>query len=474
MRLSTINGGLRFNQGKQVAGFTFEPTQGTGSINWAQFPNFTIDTKTIVYDGVFSGSSNDVLGKGFTHISSFATDAAGRAALSVSQRAHPWYSIVSISPDQPWEVNPGSFDHNGRCPWGNDLNVYRAKWLAMLDNQAAIYYGANGFPPVDLIVMDIEAMYPWPRREIDILALRGTSGEPIELQGVSDAEFVDEYKREMARLYREPLLSLRGTGFAGKVGSFNDAPWQNYWYFKNDYASWAEMVDPNNWDPVQYTTLDPESPTPKFGPMHDDISPLTPSAYCPLSYEDQAVSTAGDYLAGLMAQVELNRARTDKDLVIFVWLDQITPVIEERYPMRPHQAEAMGIFLWFGHVDGLWLWDNGHTIEPSESYAKYEWFVYGLYRFSQWPAYHNRNLTETYVADGQDPYTLMAAGNEGPIWRGLIRPDLGTMLIAAQHPYQDEDGTSFVMNVDYEGHQIGSVTLKNRETVITEFDLSQF
>jgi hypothetical protein len=97
-----------------------------------------------------------------------------------------------------------------------------------------------------------------------------------------------------------------------------------------------------------------------------------------------------------------------------------------------------------------------------ESYDTYEYFIYGLYRLSQYSDMFDGN--QSYVIPEPAYYSFI---NESPIWRGVVNND--KILIAAQNPYASPNETTYII-VSYNSWE-ETIALIGNETFFCQFEL---
>jgi len=445
--------------------FLFVPSTDTGIINWEGFPEFHLPPRLVaVYQGPHFGSSaNEPLRHGFTHIANSGTTDEGRALLAPENRAVLWTGVAGIE-GSPWR--------EALSPWGNDMDAYEARWGSYMRAYANWSPDTEGLdmPDVDILCADIEKHLT---ADDEILALRTHGSTPADVAALDDGAFVDRYRRDMAALYDAPLSWVLDAGYAGTLTSYSDVPIRRTWWGIDD-RTWAEwLADPLL---VSYLVRDPsvagDAWLETYGPFYHHQDILTPSSYFFYDYpetrdEDPARwNSAGDYLAYLLFQIEANLALSDREALVFYWMDFHDCCDSAGRSVRPHMAHAAAIFNYVAGARGAWLWDHqmdGNTGDPDKLYAMYEWYVYGLYRLTLFPDFFDGTALP---CGADDAVTLM---NENlPLWRGLVRG--GSMLVAAHNPYAVEGETTRI-EIEYEGSVVGEVDVPGLDTWLGVLEL---
>jgi hypothetical protein len=422
--------------------FTLTPTTVTKSINWTQFPEFSLPFE-ICYDGpIFNNPEIFPLTRGFTHVSKAI------AGVPTAKQAVIYYGVAFAGQSQPWE--------RLRSPWGNDGNLYQNKWERDhrgFTNTTDI----NGNPiiEVDWFVYDIERQI---KSNDSILLLRNLPSVPSGVNALNDADFVQSYKKELQSLYYQPtkVFSERGL-LANKVSSYADTPILNT--FTDIQAhSWEEwrtnkaLLNPNVYD----FTNDRVG-----GDFYDVMNVLMPSAYY---YFDYPSPFASEYLSYLLFQIEVNRAWSDKPIYPYVWLKySANPALRNKF-IRPWMAEATAIFPFFSGATGLWLWEDPTTLGLDLNYSAYEYFTKGLYRLSQFKDFF----------EGEHELVIETSAHElnrqrGVVWRGVVKGS--DILVAAHNPFAKDENEETIVAVKYNNWS-RLITLKGYEVSLCAYDMS--
>jgi hypothetical protein len=422
--------------------FTLTPTTVTKSINWTQFPEFSLPFD-ICYGGpVFDDSEVYPLSRGFTHVSKPIS------GLPNSKRAYIYYGVAFTGQSQPWE--------RLRSPWGNDEKLYQNKWEQ--DHLGFTNAGdANGNPVIDVdwFVYDVERQI---KSNDSILLLRNLPSVPSEINALNDADFIRSYKKELQNLYYQPTKVFAERGLlANKVSSYADTPILNT--FTDIQAhSWEEwgtnkaLLNPNVYD----FTNDKVG-----GNFYDVMNILMPSAYY---YFDYPSPFAPEYLSYLLFQIEVNKAWSDKPVYPYVWLKySANPALRNKF-IRPWMAEATAIFPFFSGATGLWLWEDPTTLDLSVNYSAYEYFTKGLYRLSQFKDFF----------EGEYELVIETSAHElnrqrGAVWRGVVKGS--DILVAAHNPFAKDENEETIVAVKYNNWS-RLITLKGYEVSLCAYDMS--
>ncbi|MEZ4905157.1 MAG: T9SS type A sorting domain-containing protein [Spirosomataceae bacterium] len=431
----------------------WQPVQRNNVIEWEKFPNFSLPF-TLVYEGLrFGDTQSQPLKHGFSHLASLSGNESN--TLPVGQRAITWYHVATDANTQPWA------DRTLKSPWANDLDQYRATWDTQLRNLADNFAETQGknTPAYDLIALDIERIHDTDR---EILGIKNNSRVPANYRNLSDAAFVERYKRDLQRLYAAPIDFARTRVTSStKWGSYSDAP------VRGSFTNWLSLstipwkdwtTDPNFLLHVMRDTLT----TKVGGAFYNQLSVLTPSCYY---YYDYNTSPLGkDYLAYLLFVIEANRAWSEKPVIPYIWLryhDAFNPTV----PFVPNFiAEATAIFPFFSGAKGLWLWEAPFDNSRQENYATYEYFIAALYRLSQFKSFFEGNYELIIPRPG-----IEYATTKTPIWRGVVKGS--EILIAAQNPYSTSDTQETQVSLSYQSFQ-KTITLKGREVFLCKFPYS--
>jgi len=398
-------------------------------INWQQFPDFQLPF-TVIYHGLPSSDSIAwPLCKGFSHIAEKGLDYTD--TIWPEQRAYTWTGIANadnwaLNTSQPWRMI--------KSPWNNDIQGYREKWdhrlKVVLDGRYK-YNPPAGQARADIIIADLE--WAW-HSDDDILSIKDNSLVPVYYQGLADSEFISEYKKDMALLYAEPLKLARDSLNENiLLSSYAELPVRRTWYGIDD-TSWQAWT--NDSSRIDYLMQDTSGfMNSVFYNYHDFICP---SVY--YFYNVDSVMTADKYLAYNLFQSEVNAAWSEKDQLVYCWLNY-HPCCSQKEAIKPYMAEATAIFPLMSGAMGLYPWKPALP----HGYDVYEYFIKGLYRLSMFNDFFDGN--EIYV----DPVSAHECFvNELPVWRAVVNDD--EILIAVHNPFAEDQDTTFLQIV-YDGWQ---------------------
>ena len=145
--------------------FVFTPSSSKGTINWQQFPNFSLPFLNVYTGPRVANDIQEPLKHGFSHLARYNQFDAD---LPVKNRAFLWYGVASIG-GQPW--------YELESPWENNLGTYQSYWTGSMQNFANEFNDTRGqaFPQYDFLVLDIERERP---SNNSILTLKLSSGVP--------------------------------------------------------------------------------------------------------------------------------------------------------------------------------------------------------------------------------------------------------------------------------------------------------
>ena len=428
---------------------SFTPVSQTNRINWESFPDFTLPF-TIVYGGPrFSAVQGQPLKHGFSHIV-FVRDNEFGTFVKPTQRALEW-SGFAFGLNQPWETV--------ESPWNNNLTAYRTKWDRWLSDASGGQTNAQGKFNLQssLLMVDVERVQETDAR---ILTLKTDPNTPAPYRQLSDAAFLDRYKKDMTALYGESLRYIRNRADLSQIpmSTYSDVPVRNT-YLNVPGNTWADWTtNPNR---VHFLTKDTTNTAKVGGPLYDQLDYLAPSGYY---YYDYTSALAPDYLAYLLFQVEVNRAWSTKPVIPFVWMRYHDCCGNFPNFIQPFMAEATAIFPFFSGAKGLWLWEiPAFEQTRQDNYAAYEHFIHGLYRLSRFADMFQGTYELVIETPARD---LMDARK--PVWRGVVNGS--KILIAAQNPYA-ADGQTTTMTVTYKNWS-RAITLTGRQVYLCQHDLS--
>jgi len=417
-------------------------------INWQQFPDFELPFTVVYHGDAPSDSIAWPLRKGFTHIT-------GRGihyldTIWPEYRSYTWTGIANadnwaLETRQPWRMI--------KSPWENDIEGYRDKWdhrLNVITSPSRYkYQPPDGHAKLDLIIADLEWAH---HNDAGILAIKADTLIPEYYQGLSDSAFIAEYKTAMSLLYAEPLYLARDSfNTSITLGSYAEVPIRRTWHTIDDTTWVAWTGDSSN---VDYLMQDTSGfMNSNFYNFHDIISP---SVY--YFYNVDSIATGKKYLAYNLFQSEVNSAWSDKEQLVYCWLNYHSGSSYTE-AIKPWMAEATAIFPLMTGISGLYPW------KPATPYGYdvYEYFIKGLYRLSQF----------NDMFDGNEQYIIPMPAHESfvndlPIWRAVVNGNY--MLIAAHNPYADEGDTTLIP-VSY-GNWTDTVGLIGTEVFLCKFIIS--
>ncbi len=495
-----------------------EAVQFHTNIGWNDFPNFNLNPKlTAVYGGIqLAGcygstgicvknvSGTTPLQKGFTHIAIFeGLTQQQKDSIPPEKRADTWVPFGTMySGNSSIKVRGEPF-LKYLIPWNNSLDLFKSaakEELALKANDFSNSKG-RGVPKIGLLVADIENMHPYSK---DIINLRKNQTIipfiPSEFRlGVqnqlTDEEFVNQYKHDMAWFYNMLNEYPESVGFTGKVSSYADAPLQIefawLWYESTiDWKGWTSReifsktcgIEPWLRSCANYLTFNFGNFMQKPGADFFSLGKLTtetldflaPSGYYAIKYNDDFnnFGAAGQNFYDPLFKVEANAAWSQGKPVLIFQMPRVhdSNVQYGGRGINPWMAHAMAIFPYFTKNAGIWLWDwigadyvdnwkrKDGSMHPaweeyknqiksdaylSENRIAYDSFIYGLYRLSQYneffngdyQAYNLKDARALTVLSGQENYKDAGSNT----WRGIIKEDGTQMLVAAYNPFAKFD-----------------------------------
>ncbi|MBB6005388.1 T9SS type A sorting domain-containing protein [Arcicella rosea] len=436
---------LAFAQSDCQPVFRYTSSTQNGVINWGQFPEFSLPFK-IVYTGPrFNDANRLPLKHGFTHLATFT---AADASLPKENRAILWGGVASLV-GQPW--------YEIESPWANDLNKYKAKWDDDMRGMAGLFNDTQGkaMPNLDILMLDIEREIP---TDPAIRALKADSSIPSQYRALSDIDFKERYKRDLSKLYAEPITYLQQKSIPASTqfASYSDAPIKNSEFPLN--YTWQEWLTS---DKVLNYYMKDTITNLTGGKFYQQNTFLAPSAYFCYEYNSLKYSN----IAYQLFQVEANIARSNKDVMLFQWLTynkcQESSTYGFNVNIKKYLAEAQGIFPFFSGAKGLWLWEGPYTPD-NVNYSIYESYIYGLYRLSEFKDFFTGNYRLVIPKTAYDHFR-----DQDAIWRGIVKGN--EILIAAINEFA-QDGESTELTVHY-GDWSRKITLKGKETFLCKFTL---
>jgi len=397
----------------------FEVDTSGFEINWQQFPEFELPF-TIVYHGFApSDSLAWPLKKGFSHIAAKGIDY--KDTIWPQNRAYTWTGIANadnwaLNTNQPWRMI--------KSPWANDIPGYREKWNHRLQNAVLTnwykYHPPEGEKRIDLVIADLEWAF---HNDDDMLSIKSDPLVPAYYQNLPDDEFITEYKIAMSLLYAESLKLARDSLHEDVLlSSYAEIPIRRNWWGIDD-TSWSAWTADSSM--VDYLMEDTSGfMNSWFYNLHDFICP---SVY--YFYDIDSVAAGTKYLAYHLFQLEVNAAWSDKEQLVYCWLNYTTT----GQAIKPWMAETTAIFPLMTGVIGLYPWKPAMPY----GYDSYEYFIKGLYRMSHFNEMFDGN--ESYIIPEPAHESFL---NETPIWRAVVNGN--NMLIAAHNPYAEASDTTFI------------------------------
>jgi hypothetical protein len=438
--------------------FNFVPTPSNinSLIDWDKFPVFSLPFKIVFCGPRFNDQNQQPLKHGFSHLATFS--GADSATLPVKNRALLYYGIAyNFNRPQPWQTI--------RSPWGNDIIDYRNKWRGDLAAYSYLFNDSRGTraPAADLLILDIERHWEGEFQlatDLAILAIKKDPKVPSVYSQLSDNQFIDRYKRDMLKLYSEPLDFMRKDGLLSKfnkISSYGDVPirFQGLNIEGNQWAAWQ-----TNTAGLSYLMKD--TLTAKLGgSFYDQLDFLCPSAYVQADYAANPKTRGGNYLSEILFQIEVNRAWSKKEIMPFIWLRYEDFSLQYPRFVKPFQAEALAIFPFMAGANGVVLWED--SFDPSKiSYNTYEYYINGLYKLSLYKSFFEGANEFVQAENARD-----LNAKQLPIWRGVVKDN--KILIAAQNPYAADNEVT-KLKVFYK-NWYNTISLKGKETFLCVFDL---
>jgi Secretion system C-terminal sorting domain len=417
-----------------------------GVINWQQFPAFSLPFK-IVYNGPrFKDSLQLPLKHGFSHLANYTPKDAN---LPLNNRAILWGGTASLQ-GQPW--------YEIESPWANDLQKYQEKWKREVREMADMFTDTQGksMPNLDILMLDVEREIP---TDAAIRFLKADTTLPIQYRKLSDIDFTERYKKDLAKIYAEPIKYLKNNGIPAttQFASYSDAPVKNAEFPLN--YTWQEWQTSDK--VLNYYMIDSVSKK-VGGEFYNQNNFLAPSAY--FCYEYGGIK---DYpnIAYQLFQVEANVARSNKDIMLFEWLSYNKCQANSNYgynqSIKKHLIEAQAILPFFSGAKGIWLWEG--PINPdSLNYSRYETYINSLYRLSLFKDFFTGNYRLIIPKSAYQHFQ-----DRDPIWRGVLKGN--EILIAAINEFANDNETTD-LEVSYGGWS-QKIQLKGKQTFLCKFQI---
>ena len=424
----------------------YTPSTQNGVINWKQFPEFTLPFKIIYTGPRFKDSLQLPLKHGFSHLANFTP---ADVNLPQKNRAILWGGTASLQ-GQPW--------YEIESPWANDLQKYQEKWKREMREMADMFTDTQGkaMPNLDILMLDVEREIP---TDAAIRFLKADTTLPIQYRKLSDIDFTERYKKDLAKIYAEPIKYLKNNGIpiTTQFASYSDAPIKNVEFLLN--YTWQEWQTSDK--VLNYYMIDSVSKK-VGGQFYNQNNFLAPSAY--FCYEYGLIKEYPN-IAYQLFQVEANRARSNKDIMLFEWLSYNKCQINSNYgynqPIKKYLIEAQAIMPFFSGAKSIWLWEN--PINPDNlNYSRYEIYVNSLYRLSQFKDFFIGNYRLIIPKSAYQHFQ-----DRDPIWRGVLKGS--EMLIVAINEFANDNEITD-LEVSYGGWS-QKIQLKGKETFLCKFTL---
>ena len=412
-------------------------------INWQQFPDFQLPFTIIYHGNAPADSTAWPLKKGFTHIDGNAQ--FYRDTIWPEQRAYNWTGIANAdnwayNTSQPWRMI--------KSPWENDIPGYRERWDhrfdVILDRYK--YQPLVGQPAIDIVIADLEWAF---HTDAGILSIKNDPLVPLYYQNLTDDDFIAAYKKDMSLLYAEALKYAKDSlHTTTKISSYAEVPVRRTWWTIDD-TTWQGWTGDSS--TVDYLMEDSSGfMNSVFYNSHDIICP---SVY--YFYNVDSVPIGKKYLAYNLFQSEVNSVWSDKDQLVYCWLNYHG---SGSLAIKPWMAEATAIFPLMSGAKGLYPWK---PVQP-QGYDSYEYFIKGLYRLSQFNDFFDGNEIFVNPTPAHESFI-----NSLPIWRGVVNGY--DILIAAHNPFANPSDTTFIP-VSY-GNWSETIALIGTEVFLCSFDM---
>jgi hypothetical protein len=311
-------------------------------------------------------------------------------------------------------------------------------------------------PNFDILMLDVEREIP---SDVGIRFLKSDTTLPAQYRKLSDLDFIERYKRDLAKLYAEPIKYLKANGISNTTtfASYSDAPIKNQTFPLN--YTWQEWQTADQ--VLNYYMID--TLTKKVGgEFYNQNNFLAPSAYFCYEY-----SFLKDYpnVAYQLFQIEANIARSNKEIMLFEWLGYNKCQINSDYGynkyIKKHLIEAQAIMPYFSGAKGVWLWENPITPD-SLNYSVYETYINSLYRLSLFKDFFTGNYRLIIPKSAYQHFQ-----DKDPVWRGVVKGN--EILIAAINEFANDNETTD-LTINYAGWS-EKIQLKGKETFLCKFTL---
>ena len=428
--------------------FPYTHSTKNGVVNWQQFPEFSLPFK-LVYNGPRFGDSLQLpLKHGFSHLANFNRFDVN---LPLKNRAILWGGVASL-PGQPW--------YEIESPWANDLVKYQEKWNADMRGMAGMFNDTQGkaMPNLDILLLDVEREIP---TDAAIRFLKADTTLPAQYRKLSDVDFTERYKLDLAKLYAEPVKYLKANGIPNTTNfaSYSDAPVKNSEFPLN--YTWQEWQTSDK--VLNYYMIDSVSKK-VGGEFYQQNTFLAPSAYFCYEY-----SLLKEYpnIAYQLFQIEANVARSEKEIMLFQWLTynkcQANSTYRYNTVIKDYLIEAQAIFPFFSGAKGVWLWE-GPITPDTLNYSSYETYINSLYRLSQFKDFFVGNYRLVIPKSAYQHFQ-----DRDPVWRGVVKGN--EILIAAINEFANDNETTDLL-VSYGGWS-QKIQLKGKQTFLCKFPLPE-
>jgi len=402
--------------------------------------------KTIVYSGAkLSKSPSELCGLGFSHLDVLSVE--DHQQISNSHKYILWTGIAFEVLNSPWARD--------QSPYNNDLVKFKKLWKDRLDFYKKKYDNPSDCKKIGIIVLDIESRKN--NKEIEL-------AEYQKNKGLLDAQVnYADYKYQMAKLYNEPLqFAKKNYDFFIRWSAYDDVPIERTWWHIPS-KSWQEWISQP--ESLNYITHQKVKTNFVETPYAATLDFYSVSTYYFYSTEYYSLQLAGQYLAYMLFQIEVNKAYTKKSLLVYQTF-RYQGEKERNKLIDETMVRNSVVFALISGADGIILHDDFKndtiTIKYSKLFSAFTGALANLNRFQTY-FLNDKNTTYFKPTNARDLFV-----ERRPIVRGIENKD--KLLLAATNPFA-HPGEETNINLLYKGNDI-KIKLTGQQLYLGEIKLT--
>lgn len=400
--------------------------------------------KILIYDGPkLPISYQDYIHLGFDYISVYSMDNPKNTPNRYKYLL--WTGVASNDANAEWSTQ--------KSPFVNDIDQYAKRWNNRLNHYKTTYYNLKDSNDIGIIILDIES-----KRNNAQLEKAPPFRSNISNNRVTA---IDEYKKAMEKLYRYPLEFARTNhNYYSLWSSYEDVPVERTWWDIPN-KTWHEWTtNPSHLNYITHKISKGKAIETEFAQQLDFYSVSTYFFYNPKFINS---STANQYLAYLLFQLESNQSWSHKPIYLYFTF-KYQGVKERNTLVDENMVRNSVIFAFMSGADGMILYDDSRKPTNDEKYyTLIKTFIENISVLNKYKDYFvDKNVTFYKPDNARNLFS-----ERKPIIRGIEKK--GKLLLAATNPFAKEKE---ILNLSFTyKDKIIKLQLKGKETFLREIIL---